>query len=38
LDGRPGVNNLLTPNKTLGTVHGDSTDRVLAQVGSDLKD
>jgi hypothetical protein len=38
LDGRPSINDLLTPNKTLGTVHSNSTDRVLAQVGSDLKD
>jgi hypothetical protein len=38
LDGRPSVNDPLTPNKTLGTIHGNRTDGVLAQMGSDLKD
>jgi hypothetical protein len=37
LDGRPSVNNFLTPNETLGTIHGNGTDRVFAQVGRDLK-
>ena len=38
LDGRPSVNDLLTSNKTLGTIHGNCTDGVLAQMGRDLKD
>jgi hypothetical protein len=37
LDGGPGVHDLLTTNETLGTIHSDCTDRVLAQVGSDFK-
>ncbi len=38
LDGRPSVNDLLTPNKTFGTIHGNCTDRILTQMGGDLKD
>ena len=38
LNGGPGVDVFLATNKTLGTIHSDCTDRVLAQVGSDLKD
>jgi hypothetical protein len=38
LDGRTGVNDLLTPNKTLSTIHGNCTDGVLSQMRSDLKD
>jgi hypothetical protein len=36
-DGGSGVNNFLTSNKTLGTIHGNCTDSVLAQMGGDLK-
>ncbi len=38
LDGRPSVNDLLTPNKTFGIIHSNCTDRILAQMGGDLKD
>ena len=37
LDGSTGVDDLLATDKTLGTVHGNSTDRVLTEVGSDLE-
>ena len=37
LDGSTGVDDLLPANETLGTVHGNSTDRVLTEVGSDLE-
>ena len=30
LNGEPRVHDLLTTNETLGTIHGDRTDRVLA--------
>ena len=37
-DGGAGVDDLLATDKTLSTVHGNSADRVLAEVGSDLED
>jgi hypothetical protein len=36
-DGGAGVDDLLATDETLGTVHGDGTDGVLTQVGSDLE-
>lgn len=33
-----GVDDLLATDETLGTVHGNSADRVLTKVGSDLED
>lgn len=36
-DGGAGVDDLGTTNETLGTVHGNGTDGVLTQVGSDLE-
>lgn len=38
LDGGAGVDDLLSTNETLGTVHGNGTDGVLAKVGGNLKD
>jgi hypothetical protein len=38
LNGGSGVDDLMTPNKTFGTIHSNGTDRVLAQVGGDFKD
>ena len=37
-DGRASVDDLLATDETLGTVHGNGTDRVLAEVGGDLED
>ena len=37
-DGGAGVDNLLATNETLGTVHGNGADRVLAEVSRDLED
>ena len=37
-DGGTGVNDLLATDETLGTVHGNGTDRVLTKVSSDLED
>ena len=37
-DGGTGVNDLLATDETLGTVHGNGTDRVLTKVGGHLKD
>ena len=37
-DGGAGVDDLLATDETLGTVHGNGADRVLAEVGSDLED
>ena len=37
-DGRASVDDLLATDETLGTVHGNGTDGVLAKVGSDLED
>jgi hypothetical protein len=36
-DGRARVDDLLAPDETLRTVHGNGADGVLAEVGSDLK-
>jgi len=38
LDGGTGVDNPLSPDETLGTVHGNGSDRVLTEVSSDLED
>ena len=37
-DGGAGVDDLLATDETLGTVHGNGTDRVLAEVSGDLED
>ena len=37
-DGGAGVDNLLATDETLGTVHSDGADRVLAEVSRDLED
>ncbi len=37
-DGITSVNDPLTTDETLSTVHGNGTDRVLAKVGSNLED
>ena len=37
-DGSTGVNDLLATDETLGTVHSNGTDGVLAEVSSDLED
>ena len=37
LDGGTGVDDLLPTDETLGTVHGNGADRVLTQVGGNLK-
>src|SRR6266404_1453980 len=36
-NGGTGVHDLLATNETLSTIHGDCTDRILAQMGSDLE-
>lgn len=36
-DGGTSVDNFLTTDETLGTVHGDCSDRVLTEVSSDLE-
>jgi len=36
-DGGTSVDNLLTTDETLGTVHGDCSDRVLTEVSGDLE-
>ena len=38
LDGSTGIDDLLSTNETLSTVHGNGTDRVLAKVSGDLED
>ncbi len=37
LDGIPGVDDLLAPGQTIGGVHGDGADRVVADVLRDLE-
>ena len=37
-DGCASINDLLATNETLCTVHGNGTDRVLAEVSGDLED
>ena len=37
-DGGAGVDNLLATDETLGTIHSDGADRVLAEVSRDLED
>ena len=36
-DGSASINNLLTTDETLGTVHGNGTDGVLTKVGRDFQ-
>jgi len=38
LNGGTSVDNLLSPDETLGTVHSNGSDRVLTKMSSDLKD
>ena len=38
LDRRAGIDDFLPTDETLGTVHGNGTDRVLTQMGRDLED